>query len=1240
MNRKAISGMMLTALILGVFGIVFNARPHATCYGAAFTYETKNLLDGVSHPVGYLHGGSDAVVLSYDNAIYIYDLSTSTSRQISGECDYIGTFDANSRGNIVWIETIGPVWKSYLYLYDGETEQIQPFGEVDTGVRPQINERGDMIFSKDNDLFLYEETFDRTTQITDDDSREETVQINNYGDLLWASRTQTQTYTPYIYFYNGGTRDTKRINENPISEVVFPKMSERTELYDLFIIWTELTAGRKLLFRAHFDYSSSTISIIQISDPEYNVEEYQINSKGDIVWTAKPYFEEGLPEPPQGTDTEVFLYRRFQRDVIQVTNDDYWSYYPAITTVYVGNRILCEICYVTWNGIEYQLNSCRSDSFSPIEVNRSSEPIRGPELHFQHGHVLWAKGEPHYSGQPPPERDVFISMKTVLPAAPVADAGPDWYAEVNSLVTLDGSRSSDSEDVLDELLYSWTQTSGTSVYLMEDNTVTPSFTAPSDAEDLTFQLTVTDTDGNSDSDDVKVSVWDLSDPQGDADADGLLNDWELNGLDFDEDGIVDVDLPAMGADPLHKDIFVEVDYEEESVYHTHSLLEGVVEWIIWVFKDAPVANPDMTTGIKMHIDAGPETIMNPAEDFAPGDTWGTGEIWGALSASNPVPEDPNGFGAGTYTGLALQAIMNEHFSSERAPVFHYCLSVHVLANFPQSGGYAWGSNFTIADHGSPSVMGQTCGFIHELGHTLGLKHGGGDNTNGKPNYLSLMNYNFANGISVPFDGCKSLDYSFLALPPLNEADLDETIGLSGPPEIECYATCWYGPDSSIKMGYRINGWLDWNCDNIVDTSIQADLNKDGEYELLQGYNDWANLCLDKYSIGYDPQPGPPLGGMGPQRRTFVFDQSMTEEVYCLPFENIAELPLLSGVDVWYRGPNNLAYGTVGTFEFYVRNIGEDPDNHTLVTWSSQEWADLSSVPLGLHLAPGEIKEITIPIEIPDAVESGTIETITLKAYSTTKQEVCDVTTARFTITDTPGSSPFADAGFNRVVEATSSFGALVTLDGTRSYDPDGGPLKYEWTGSFGVALGKSPTVLLPKGPNLITLNVTDTSERFDYDHLVVVVRDTTTPQNIEIHVEPTMVSLRQGDVGEVAVDVLPVGISENTVSLSSSGQPTGVLVDFDPESATPPFTSIMTVEAAEVEQAWSGIISITVTGVDEEVHTTGIALFVFPRTRDPEIEVELELLRFSTYILMITTIVFIATTVYFLRRTRKTASLF
>jgi hypothetical protein len=39
----------------------------------------------------------------------------------------------------------------------------------------------------------------------------------------------------------------------------------------------------------------------------------------------------------------------------------------------------------------------------------------------------------------------------------------------------------------------------------------------------------------------------------DTDGDGLLDQWEITGYDHDTDGVIDVNLPAMGANPLQKD---------------------------------------------------------------------------------------------------------------------------------------------------------------------------------------------------------------------------------------------------------------------------------------------------------------------------------------------------------------------------------------------------------------------------------------------------------------------------------------------------------------------------------------------------------------------------------------------------------------------------------------------------------------------------------------------------------------
>jgi len=84
--------------------------------------------------------------------------------------------------------------------------------------------------------------------------------------------------------------------------------------------------------------------------------------------------------------------------------------------------------------------------------------------------------------------------------------------------------------------------------------------------------------------------------------------------------------------------------------------------------------------------------------------------------------------------------------------------------------------------------------------------------------------------------------------------------------------------------------------------------------------------------------------------------------------------------------------------------------------------------------------------------------------------------------------PVANAGPDRTVGATSPAGALVTLNGTGSSDPDGDPLSFTWAGPFGTATGPTPTVTIPRGTHTITLTVTDPHGASATDTVSVTVR--------------------------------------------------------------------------------------------------------------------------------------------------------
>src|SRR6185295_16482122 len=75
-----------------------------------------------------------------------------------------------------------------------------------------------------------------------------------------------------------------------------------------------------------------------------------------------------------------------------------------------------------------------------------------------------------------------------------ADAGPSQVKIVGTLVTLDGSNSSDPDNHV-PLTFGWEQTGGTGVVLSSATISRPTFSAPVTPTVLRFSLTVTDAYG-------------------------------------------------------------------------------------------------------------------------------------------------------------------------------------------------------------------------------------------------------------------------------------------------------------------------------------------------------------------------------------------------------------------------------------------------------------------------------------------------------------------------------------------------------------------------------------------------------------------------------------------------------------------------------------------------------------------------------------------------------------------------
>ena len=119
---------------------------------------------------------------------------------------------------------------------------------------------------------------------------------------------------------------------------------------------------------------------------------------------------------------------------------------------------------------------------------------------------------------------------TLLPSdtinnSPVADAGVDQTVLEQSVVSLNGSGSNDTDGSI--ATFNWLQTSGIAVTLSSATVVSPDFTAPTVTTEslLVFELSVVDNEGASDVDSVSITVTPLPNipPVANAGADQTVN---------------------------------------------------------------------------------------------------------------------------------------------------------------------------------------------------------------------------------------------------------------------------------------------------------------------------------------------------------------------------------------------------------------------------------------------------------------------------------------------------------------------------------------------------------------------------------------------------------------------------------------------------------------------------------------------------------------------------------------------
>jgi hypothetical protein len=161
--------------------------------------------------------------------------------------------------------------------------------------------------------------------------------------------------------------------------------------------------------------------------------------------------------------------------------------------------------------------------------------------------------------------------------------------------------------------------------------------------------------------------------------------------------------------------------------------------------------------------------------------------------------------------------------------------------------------------------------MHELGHNLGLLHGGSDCFNNKPNYTSVMNYSFylsrvpvartpgeivtascqtdtdcpvtshpmAAHCSTLTHTCTRIDYSDRLFNSLDEANLDELLGLQGGADDTDISYCRTGGVPKFTKVPTNGTPIDWNQDGSLTNGVAAEVNGDGALAPLNGQDDWA-----------------------------------------------------------------------------------------------------------------------------------------------------------------------------------------------------------------------------------------------------------------------------------------------------------------------------------------------------------------------------------------------------------------
>lgn len=280
-------------------------------------------------------------------------------------------------------------------------------------------------------------------------------------------------------------------------------MKNILKVFTVTLLATSMSFGQLFINEIDYDQpSTDTEEFVEISGPAgtyTNVRLELINGNTD---PGTLYQSVDIPSLTLSNEKDGYGF--FVIGAATVTNVDLTPpAWPTTNIIQNGapDGVVLKIDGVIVDAVSYE-GSMNDENGNPMELASTADVWEG-DAGMSLGR-MGLKGSPWQVAAITPGDANIDQVFADVNYPPVARAGKDRTVRAGDEVTLDGSESSDPDGTISS--YLWSQLSGTTVSLTGANSAIATFTAPSSAAELTFELTVTDDEGATGRDTVAISV--------------------------------------------------------------------------------------------------------------------------------------------------------------------------------------------------------------------------------------------------------------------------------------------------------------------------------------------------------------------------------------------------------------------------------------------------------------------------------------------------------------------------------------------------------------------------------------------------------------------------------------------------------------------------------------------------------------------------------------------------------------